>query len=39
LRSVRALSNISGNIANTYTYDAYGKPTSSTGSVWSHLGH
>jgi RHS repeat-associated protein len=36
---VHALSDISGNIANTYTYDAYGKPTSSTGSVCNPFGY
>ncbi len=33
LGSVTSLSNTSGTLANTYTYDAYGKLTASTGTV------
>ncbi len=33
LGSVTSLSNTSGALANTYTYDAYGKLTASTGTV------
>lgn len=33
LRSVTSLSNLAGALANTYTYDSYGRVTSSTGTV------
>jgi len=38
LGSVTSLSNSSGSIANTYTYDSYGKLTASTGSLVRSLG-
>jgi hypothetical protein len=39
LGSVRALTNSSGVVQNTYDYDAYGKVTSSTGSVYNPFGY
>ena len=33
LGSVTSLSNAAGSIANTYTYDSFGKLTASTGSL------
>src|ERR1700694_5360007 len=33
LGSITSLSNAAGSIANTYTYDSFGKPTASTGSL------
>jgi YD repeat-containing protein len=33
LGSVTSLSNVTGSIANTYTYDSFGKLTASTGSL------
>jgi RHS repeat-associated protein len=38
LGSVRALTNSSGSVVNTYDYDAYGIPTSTTGSTYNPFG-
>jgi RHS repeat-associated protein len=37
--STRALTNTSGTVIGTYTYDAYGNPTGSTGSVTQPFGY
>jgi len=39
LGSIRALTNGSGSVANTYSYDAYGNTTSSTGTVYNPFGY
>lgn len=39
LGSVRALTNSSGVVQNSYEYDAYGKVTASTGSVYNPFGY